>query len=45
MPKEPAIKRLVEPGEVAELFAFLCTPQASLITGASLAMDSGATAH
>lgn len=42
---EPAIKRLVEPGEVAELAAFLCTPQASFITGASLTMDGGATAH
>lgn len=42
---EPAIKRLVEPGEVAELAAFLCTPYASFITGASLTMDGGATAH
>ena len=42
---EPAIKRLVEPEEVAELAAFLCTPQASFITGASLTMDGGATAH
>jgi len=42
---EPAIKRLIEPEEVAELAAFLCTPQASLITGASLTMDGGATAH
>ena len=42
---EPAIKRLIEPEEVAELAAFLCTPQASSITGASLTMDGGATAH
>jgi 3-hydroxybutyrate dehydrogenase len=42
---EPAIKRLVEPEEVADLAAFLCTPQASFITGASLTMDGGATAH
>ncbi|MGH3145302.1 MAG: 3-hydroxybutyrate dehydrogenase [Rubrobacter sp.] len=42
---EPAIKRLVEPEEVAELAAFLCTSQASFITGASLTMDGGATAH
>ncbi len=42
---EPAIKRLVEPEEVAELAAFLCTPQTSFITGASLTMAGGATAH
>jgi 3-hydroxybutyrate dehydrogenase len=42
---EPAIKRLVEPEEVAELAAFLCTPRASFITGASLTMDGEATAH
>ncbi len=42
---EPAIKRLIEPGEVAEVAAFLCSPQASFINGASLTMDGGATAH
>ncbi len=42
---EPAIKRLVEPEEVAELAAFLCTPRASFIIGASLTMDGEATAH
>ncbi len=42
---EPAIKRLIEPEEVAELAAFLCTPEASFINGASLVMDGGATAH
>jgi 3-hydroxybutyrate dehydrogenase len=42
---EPAIKRLVEPEEIAELAHFLCTPQASFITGAFLTMDGGATAH
>ena len=42
---EPAIKRLIEPEEVAELAPFLCTPQAPFITGASLTMDGGATAH
>ena len=41
----PAIKRLVEPEEVAELAAFLCTPEASFITGASLTMDGAATAQ
>src|SRR6266550_4754240 len=34
-----AIKRLIEPAEVAELAAYLCSPQASFITGASFALD------
>ena len=42
---EPAIKRLIEPDEVAEFAAFLCVPEASFINGASLVMDGGATAH
>jgi 3-hydroxybutyrate dehydrogenase len=42
---EPAIKRLIEPEEVAELAAFLCTPEASFINGASVVMDGAATAH
>jgi 3-hydroxybutyrate dehydrogenase len=42
---DPAIKRLIEPEEVAELAAFLCTEQASFITGASLTMDGAATAQ
>ncbi len=41
----PAIKRLVEPEEVAELVAFLCTPEASFISGASLTLDGAATAQ
>jgi 3-hydroxybutyrate dehydrogenase len=40
----PAIKRLIEPEEVAEVAAFLCIPEASFINGASLTMDGGATA-
>lgn len=40
-----AVKRLVEPAEVAELAAFLCGPASASITGASLTMDGGWTAH
>src|SRR6266498_1466360 len=36
---EPAIKRLVEPEEVAELAAFLCSEPASFVNGASMTMD------
>jgi 3-hydroxybutyrate dehydrogenase len=40
-----AIKRLIEPGEVAELVAYLCAPEASFITGESIMMDGGWSAH
>ncbi|WP_326725040.1 3-hydroxybutyrate dehydrogenase [Streptomyces sp. NBC_00243] len=40
-----AVKRLIEPEEVAEAVAYLCGPQASFITGTSLALDGGWTAH
>jgi 3-hydroxybutyrate dehydrogenase len=40
-----ALKRLIEPPEVAEAVAFLCSPAATSITGTSLAMDGGWTAH
>jgi len=39
-----AIKRLIEPSEVAELVAYLCSPAAGFITGASLTLDGGWTA-
>jgi 3-hydroxybutyrate dehydrogenase len=40
-----AIKRLIEPTEVAELVAYLCSPEASFITGTSIIMDGGWSAH
>jgi 3-hydroxybutyrate dehydrogenase len=42
---EPVIKRLVEPEEVAELAAYLCSDAASFINGASLTMDGAWSAR
>jgi 3-hydroxybutyrate dehydrogenase len=42
---EPAIKRLLEPEEVASVVAFLCTQEASFINGTSIIMDGGWTAR
>ncbi|MCW2622314.1 MAG: 3-hydroxybutyrate dehydrogenase [Frankiales bacterium] len=41
----PAIKRLIEPSEVAELAAYLCSPAASYANGSSFVLDGGWTAH
>ncbi|MFF5214284.1 3-hydroxybutyrate dehydrogenase [Micromonospora sp. NPDC000442] len=40
-----AVKRLIEPEEVAELLAYLCSPAAGFLTGASIALDGGWTAN
>ncbi|MGC5014633.1 3-hydroxybutyrate dehydrogenase [Streptosporangium sp. DT93] len=40
-----AVKRLIEPEEVAELVAYLCGPHSSSITGVSLPLDGGWTAR
>jgi 3-hydroxybutyrate dehydrogenase len=40
-----ALKRLIEPEEVADAVAWLCSPAATSVTGSSLVMDGGWTAH
>ncbi len=40
-----AVKRLIEPDEVAAMVEYLCGAGASAVTGASMAMDGGWTAH
>jgi len=41
---EPAVKRLVEPAEVASLAVLLCSPAMSFANGASYPLDGGWTA-
>lgn len=43
--KESAIKRLVEPEDVASLVGWLASPAASMVTGASYTMDGGWSAR
>jgi 3-hydroxybutyrate dehydrogenase len=43
--KESAIKRLLEPEEVASLVAWLASPDAGMVTGASYTMDGGWSAR
>ena len=42
---ENAIKRLIEPEEVASLAGWLVSDQAGMVTGASYTMDGGWTAR
>ena len=41
----PAIKRLIEPSEVAELAAYLCSPAGSFANGSSFVLDGGWSAR
>lgn len=45
MLSEAPIRRLLEPEEVAKLAAYLCSDDASAITGSALMIDCGWTAH
>src|SRR3954468_13148791 len=40
-----AVKRLIEPEEVAEAVAYLCSPVAQSVTGSSLVLDGGWSAR
>ncbi|MDI2125533.1 3-hydroxybutyrate dehydrogenase [Yinghuangia seranimata] len=45
MLERPAIKRLIEPEEVAAAVLYLCRAEAGYVTGTSLSLDGGWTAH
>src|SRR6476661_4562106 len=40
-----AIKRLIEPAEVADTVSWLCSPSSTSVTGTSIVMDGGWSAH
>ncbi len=40
-----ALKRMLEPAEIADAVAWLCSPAAISVTGTSLVMDGGWSAH
>jgi len=42
---DTAVKRLIEPEEVAALALFLCSANAASVTGSSFCLDGGWTAH
>ena len=42
---EPAVKRLIEPSEVADLAVWLCSPGMSFANGSSFVLDGGWTAR
>ena len=42
---QPAVKRLIEPAEVAELAAYLCSPAGSFANGSSFVLDGGWSAR
>jgi 3-hydroxybutyrate dehydrogenase len=40
-----AVRRLIEPAEVAEAVAYLCSDAARSVTGSSMVLDGGWSAH
>ncbi len=42
---QSAVKRMLEPWEVAEMALFLCGPASASLSGSSFSMDGGWTAH
>jgi 3-hydroxybutyrate dehydrogenase len=45
MLKNSAIKRLLEPSEVAQAVTYLCSPAASFVTGTNIVLDGGWSAR